>query len=114
VLDVSGADLADGTPIIDIKPYLTYADAYPDAGCGFSDEISYRKLSVVIPEEIASVLGGERKTELTEILSEDPRPHYQNDPERVYGFFYAEYEIKFRVNGVTATVISAEKRPNGR
>ena len=114
VLDVAGADMVDGTPILDIKPYLAYADAYPDAEGGFTDAVSYAKLSVGIPAHIAAGLTGEMQKQLSEILAEDPRPHYQDDPERVYGFVYAGYEIKFRVNGHTATVVSAEKTPNGR
>ena len=114
VLDVAGIDLADGTPILDIKPYLAYADAFPEAKSGFTDEVAYEKLFVEIPQEIARALPAERITELTEILSEDPRPHYQEDPERIYGFFYAEYEIKFRVKNGTATVTAIDKYPKSR
>ena len=114
VLDVSGIDMADGTPILDIKPYLAYADAFPEAKSGFTDEVVYQNLSVDIPREIAVALPQARVAELTEILSEDPRPHYQEDPERIYGFLYAEYEIKFRVQNGTATVISIDKIPKSR
>ena len=114
VLDVSGIDLADGTPILDIKPYLPYADAYPQAKGGFTDEVAYEKLEVVFPREIAGTLPAERLEELTEILSEDPRPHYQDDPERIYGFFYAEYEIKFRVKDGRSIVLSVDNMQESR
>ena len=97
VLDVAGIDMADGTPILDIKPYLAYADAFPEARSGFTDEISYQKLAVDFSKASVAVLPESLQGEIAEILSEDPRPHYQKDPQRIYGFFYAGYEIKFCV-----------------
>ncbi len=104
VINVSGCDLMDGTPIFDIKPYLPYTDCRPDAKSGFAGDVFDKKLDVVfdVPSENlpdAGTLGI-----LREILSEDPRPSYQDDAERIYGFGYGKYEIKFRVNGNTLTV----------
>lgn len=109
VLIVSGADLMDGTPILDIKPYLPISDCHTDAKGGFSDENKAYSLSVSIPDAIASALPADKLTALRALLSEDPRPSYQNDPEREYGFPYAGYEIRFRVSDGVLTVISAEK-----
>ncbi len=102
-LIVEGADILDGTPIYDIKPYLAYTDAHPDAVCGFSDDVRDYKLKVVIPEHLYS-LGNDEKSELISILEGDPRPQYQDDPEREYGFLYSHYEIFFKVEDDTLTV----------
>lgn len=97
VLVVSGADLADGTPIYDIKPYLPYADSYPGASAGFGgDALSY-KLTVNFPEDLLMKIAEAHRAALCSVLEQDPRPAYQNDATRVYGFRYADYEIKFRV-----------------
>ncbi len=104
VLIVEGADLVDGTPIYDIKPYLPYVDSHPDAVGGFADEVAGYKLNVHIPERISKIMKDEKLKELEGILGEDPRPSYQNDPDREYGFLYAEYEIKFKVSGSNLTV----------
>ena len=109
VLEVSGIDLADGTPILDIKPYLAYADSHPDAVCGFTDEVAYRRLQVDLPADLAAALPAELQAALTELLAEDPRPHYQNDPDRIYGMTFAGYAVKFLVNGDCLTVISVQK-----
>jgi tRNA-Thr(GGU) m(6)t(6)A37 methyltransferase TsaA len=100
---VRGADLMDGTPIYDIKPYLPYADAYPEAKAGFATEAPAAKLKVIIPEDIP-----DRET-LAEILSQDPRPAYQDEPDKVYGMLYKGLDIKFRVEGDVLTVLGAEK-----
>lgn len=110
-IDVSGADMTDGTAIYDVKPYLPYADAYPDARGGFAqaEENRDHRLNVVIPDSIVKCLTDDELAGLTEILSLDPRPSYQDDPERIYGLSYAGYNIKFKVAKNELTVISAEK-----
>lgn len=103
-LRVGGADLLDGTPIYDIKPYIPMADSHPDAKGGFSDENKNYHLDVHISTELLGKIEKEKQDALIGILSEDPRPAYQNDPERVYGLNFAGYEIKFQVNGTTLIV----------
>ena len=98
VVLVRGADLMDGTPIYDIKPYIKYADSRPDARCGYVDNLEERRLEVVIPQEIASMLADDKALEtLREVLALDPRPSYHNDPEREYGMSFAGYNVKFSV-----------------
>ena len=108
VLEVSGIDMMNGTPIYDIKPYLSFADSYPDAVCGFADEKFAEKAAVEIPESIANQLGAETLLQLREILAEDPRPHYQTDPERIYGFTFKNREIRFRAANGVIKLLSAE------
>ena len=108
VLHVAGADLADGTPIIDIKPYLSYADAFPEARCGFADTKPEAPLDVLVPEGIASMFDATALEALKEILALDPRPAWHEDPDRVYGFAYCGRDVRFRVRGATLTVIGAE------
>ena len=107
VINVRGADLVDGTPIYDIKPYIRYADSRPDALCGYVDGLSECRLTVDIPEELAVKMGEELEA-LTDILSLDPRPSYQNDPHREYGLSFAGRNIRFRVMGGTLTVLDIE------
>ena len=102
---VSGADLMDGTPIVDIKPYLPYTDAHPEAIGGFADAVKQNKVHVKNPEALAK-LSADKRTALIEVLEQDPRPAYQNDPERVYGFPFAEYEVKFKVIGNELEIVS--------
>ena len=109
VLYVTGADMMNGTPIIDIKPYLAYTDSHPDAVGGFADRVMGHCLDVTIPGDIINRLGTEKEKELRQILSQDPRPSYQNDPERVYGFEYDGFEVKFSVIDNELTVLSVEK-----
>ena len=109
-LVVAGADLMDGTPILDIKPYLPFTDSRPDATGGFSDAVRENTLAVVLPPELAEKLPADLRESLTELLAEDPRPHYQDDPERVYGFPFAGYEVRFRVRDGVLTVLSVEER----
>lgn len=104
VLHVSGADLMDGTPIVDIKPYIPYADCHPDASGGFSKDSCSPKLDVIFPEKLKEKVPADRLSALIQVLSLDPRPAYQNDPERIYGFGFAGKEIKFKVNENTLTV----------
>ena len=115
VIRVLGADLADGTPIYDIKPYVPYADSHPDARGGFTDTAAWQPLEVVfeceVPEEWQA--GGESVAAhpidaLREILSQDPRPQYQDDPEREYGLLFEGRNVRFRVKGETLTVFSIE------
>ncbi len=110
VIHVSGADLADGTPILDIKPYLPNVDCIPDAIGGFAEEVKDYSLDVVIDENIKNDFSDEFITVLTEILAQDPRPSYQNDPERIYGFEYEGFEIKFKVIEKTLYVIKIYRR----
>lgn len=108
VLIVSGADLVDGTPIFDIKPYLPYADCHPDARGGFTDETEFHRLKVTIPDELLNKLPDKDRAGLVQVLENDPRPGYHDDPERVYGFTFSDREIKFLVAGDALSVISIE------
>lgn len=101
VLHVRGADLMDGTPIFDIKPYVAYADSHPGARGGFTDTAEFKKLRVELGDGVTPPLPGG----LVEVLENDPRPRYHDDPERVYGMEYDGREVKFRVRGDTLTVI---------
>lgn len=105
VLIVSGADLMDGTPIIDIKPYVPYADAHPEASGGFAAEKFGKKLKVVFPEELLSRVDPWKREGLKDLLAEDPRPAVQDDPERVYGMRFSDVEIKFVVSDGVLTVV---------
>ena len=105
VIHVLGADLMDGTPIYDIKPYIVYADCHPEARSGFVDNRSWPKLEVVIPEEIAKNYQPERLSVLRKILELDPRPHYQNDPQRIYGMPFDGTDVRFFVENGVLTVI---------
>lgn len=105
ILHVSGADLMDGTPIFDIKPYLPYADIIPQATGGFTDKTEFKTLDVVIPDEIEKKIPSGKINALRGVLQNDPRPHYHNDPERIYGFEFAGMEIHFKVCENTLTVI---------
>ena len=108
VIYVSGADLMDGTPILDIKPYLPYADSHPDAVDGFAGQVVYRKVRVDFPEKMLERIPQDKREALLGVLEENPVPHYQNDPERVYGFGFAGKEIKFRVGDGVLTVVRVE------
>lgn len=99
VLLVTGADLMDGTPIYDVKPYLPFTDSHPDAAGGFSDPVRERSLQVEYPEELKGKFPADKWEALLGILAHDPRPSYQHDPERVYGMAFAGKEVKFRVDG---------------
>ena len=97
VLRVRGADLVDGTPILDIKPYIPYADCHPDALGGFAAVPAGESLTVEIPPELLERIPAQRREALRGVLAQDPRPHYQNDPNRVYGFPFAGMEVRFTV-----------------
>ena len=108
VLIVSGVDMVDGTPIYDIKPYIPYADCHPDATGGFTENISH-SLEVVDPVGVLDVFEEQDGKALMAVLSEDPRPAYQDDPDRVYGMNFAGFNVKFRVKKSTLEILSAEK-----
>ena len=105
VIHVLGADLMDGTPIYDIKPYVVYADSHADARSGFVDRRQWPKLEVVIPESLRAVFSKEQLDALRHTLELDPRPHYQNDPQKVYGMPFEGRDIHFRVNDGVLTVL---------
>lgn len=110
LLYVSGADLMDGTPILDIKPYLPFTDAHPEARGGFAAEqnASIKPLTVSIPESVEHPFSAVQLSALREVLSQDPRPHYQHDASRIYAMAYAGREVRFTVDGQTLTVRSVE------
>lgn len=110
VLHVSGVDLLDGTPIYDIKPYLPYADSIPDAVGGFTESLEERRLEVEFPSDLLKRVNEGKREALKAVLAADPRPSYQNDPEREYGMRFAQYEVRFKVDGKTLTVISVENK----
>lgn len=105
VLHVSGADLMDGTPIYDIKPYIAYTDSHPDAVSGFATKPAEYLLQVDINNELLEKVPLEQRKSLIAILEHDPRPQYQDDPERVYGMNYAHLEVKFKVDGTSIIVL---------
>jgi len=107
-ITVSGADLADGTPIYDIKPYVKYADSHCGIRSGFVDASGWKELEVIIPENISAELSAEERKALSEILSQDPRPQYQDDPERIYGLLFGSRNVRFKVSDNTLTVLSAD------
>ena len=104
VLHILGADLMDGTPILDIKPYIPYADAHPEALGGCAAVPAGETLEVIIPPELLEKIPPERREALRGVLAQDPRPHYQDDPGRIYGFGFAGMEVKFSVEGTCLTV----------
>lgn len=106
VLHVSGADLMDGTPIYDIKPYIVYTDSHPEAVSGFASKPAEYLLEVDFPEALLAQVPESQRHSLIEVLEHDPRPQYQDDPERVYGMAFAKMEIKFKVAGMRLTVLS--------
>ena len=106
VIYVRGADLMDGTPIFDIKPYVVYADARPEARSGFVDQTDWEPLEVIIPEEVAAAIPVEHLAALRAILSQDPRPAFHDDPERVYGMPFLDLDIRFKVSGRVLTVVA--------
>lgn len=110
VIYVKGADLMNGTPILDIKPYLPFTDSHPEALGGYTDQTRLQEpLEVIIPDDIRTTLlnkiGQERLSALCQVLSQDPRPHYQQDPNRIYGLEFAGIEVHFRVNGLQLTIV---------
>lgn len=106
VLHISGADLMDGTPIYDIKPYLPYVDSHPEAAGGFTDRIEDYRLEVEFPEPLMEQIPKEQREALLEVLANDPRPRYQNDPDRLYGIAYGQKDIQFRVKDKKLQVVN--------
>ena len=104
VIFVSGADLMNGTPIYDIKPYLPYADCHPEASGGFAEAVRRKRLAVDCPPELLAQIPEPHRAAVLEILAQDPRPSYQHDPERVYGMAYAGMDVRFSVDGERLTV----------
>ncbi len=104
VLHVSGADLMDGTPIYDIKPYLPASDSHPEAAGGFTEQIQDHKLKVEFPKEWLLMIPRESREALIDVLANDPRPGYQKNPDRVYGLAFGKKDIHFRVKGDVLTV----------
>ena len=109
VLVVTGADMMDGTPVFDIKPYVPFADSHPEAKGGFTDQTKEYELAVEIPEELLGILPEEKRDPLRVVLAQDPRPSYQEDPDRVYGMEFAGYEVKFTVSEKVLQVHSVMK-----
>ncbi len=105
-LTVEGADLLNGTPIYDIKPYLPYVDAHPEATAGFAGEVEEDRLTVDFPPDLLAVLPARLRESAPLLLRHDPRPSYQDDPTRIYGMPYGGYDIRFRVEGKSLTVVA--------
>ena len=104
VIVVSGADLMDGTPILDIKPYIPYADCRPEALGGFAQTMPDETLEVVMPDVLPQSMPKEKLSSLKSVLAHDPRPSYQDDPRRVYGISFAGHNVRFTVAGKTLVV----------
>ena len=111
VLEISGADLLDGTPIYDIKPYLPYADCKPDASGGFAAAAPESQLKVELPKELAAKLPPEKLEALLGVLAQDPRPSYHKDAERIYGMRFGGYSLHFAVSQQTLRVLSMTRDP---
>lgn len=110
VLTVSGVDLLDGTPLYDIKPYLPYADAHPDARGGFGEEHKDAGISVIFPEELLVALPEKLRGTVMDVLAQDPRAAYNKKPDYVYGMAFADYDIRFTVAEGVLTVREVKKR----
>ncbi len=108
VLYVSGADLMDGTPIYDIKPYIAYTDSHPEAVSGFASTPAEYLLEVVFPEDLLQKIPENQRESLVDVLAHDPRPQYQDDPERIYGMAFGGMEVKFKVEGNRLVVVQTE------
>lgn len=109
VLHVGGADLMDGTPIFDIKPYIAYGDSHPDAKGGFTDTAGEFLLDVDFPPLLLAVLPENKREAAIKVLSHDPRPSYQRKPDRIYGLTFAGFDIRFQVTENKLTVVGVEK-----
>ena len=108
VIRVTGADLLDGTPILDIKPYLPYTDAHPEASPGFTGGDRDYRLEVDFPPELLKLVPESARESLIGVLAQDPRPAYQNDPDRIYGMGFGTVDVKFTVNDGVLTVIGVD------
>lgn len=109
VIHVAGADLMDGTPIFDIKPYIPYCDCHTDATGGFTQSADAYLLKVDMPRELLQMIPAEKQDALMGILLHDPRPSYQRDPERIYGLSFSGFNVRFQVTDDTLTVVSIDK-----
>lgn len=112
VILVCGADLMDGTPIYDIKPYVAYADAHPEAHSGFVDSHVWKPLEVEIPAHLSELLDADMLKGLREVLAQDPRPQYHDTPERVYGMPFAGFDVRFRVEERLLTIVDLVQLPS--
>ena len=112
VLHIAGADLMDGTPIFDIKPYLPYTDSHPTARSGFAPQAADALLVVDCPKELLALLPADLRQGLIDVLAHDPRPQYQHDPSRIYGMEFGGFEIKFSVAEGTARVADIHPLPS--
>lgn len=110
VIHIQGADLLDGTPIYDIKPYIPYADCHPDAAEGFTGQTQFHRLQVQFPPELLAQVPQADRAALTGVLAGDPRPSYQHDPQRVYGMEFGPVEVHFTVDGEMLTVTGIARR----
>ena len=123
VIHVLGADLMDGTPIYDIKPYVTYADSHPDASSGFVDDKEWKPLKVVFAPSVTSTSSVTEPAEVTvqgwtkadvqalrKVLAQDPRPRYQNDPDKVYGMIFNDMDVRFKVSKDVLTVVEIKQQ----
>jgi tRNA-Thr(GGU) m(6)t(6)A37 methyltransferase TsaA len=110
IIEVEGADMMDGTPILDIKPYLPFTDSHPEALGGFAEEQNKKTepLKVEIPSDIASWFDSDKLEALRGVLAADPRPHYQQDPERIYALEFTDYELKFYIQNDTVVVTTVK------
>ena len=111
VIHVKGADLMDGTPIFDVKPYVAYADAHPEARSGFVDEKQWEPLHVEIPDKLAVRIPAQHLEALKATLAQDPRPAFHDDPERTYGMPYLNMDVRFRVKDGVLTVVDCAGAP---
>ena len=114
VIHVLGADLMDGTPIYDLKPYLEYVDSHTGVRSGFVDKQQWQELDVVIPATVSCRLSPDELSALRAVLTQDPRPQYHDDPQRVYGMPFAGCDVRFRVEGTTLTVEEIISKASGR
>ena len=111
ILYVKGADMLDGTPIYDIKPYLPFTDSHPHARAGFAEQVFDYALTVDFPDRLLVLISEEYREPICKILAEDPRPSYKKNCERQYGMLFADYEIFFVVNDTVLTVTNVVKKP---
>ena len=111
VIWVQGADLMNGTPIYDVKPYVAYADAHPDARSGFVDKVEWEPLEVILPDDLAALVPAEHLEALKATLAQDPRPRYHDDPERVYGMPFLDFDVRFKVSDQKLTVVEIVTSP---
>lgn len=105
VLKVSGSDLLDGTPILDIKPYLSFTDSHPDAVCGFADDVFSNNLNIIFEHGTGKILSQEQTQRLYDILTQNPIPSYHKDNDRIYGMIFENHNVKFKVSDDTLFVI---------